>query len=522
MPSENNYHEIPENFTQIIQEFTHDLSNTFPEYAPLWSTWQKSDLSEEEVKYLFKYMVTLYPERFFDIIYQNEDIFKDVEVNTFFLPNVEFKMLYHCTDVTENIRQSIWKYLQLILFSIIGSIKNKDMFGETTNIFDGIDENELHEKLKMTMESLGDFFSKEEDDSFFENFEEDENEVPPPPPPTENSPSSEGSESGQGSESSPNVPNFEEMEDHLNHIGEEAEKIFKNMGKIPGFGKAFKNMDFENMKKNMPKPEELHSHLKSLFDGKIGKLAKDIAEELANDLTEVIDMDKVDANSPKDVLKQLMKNPKKMIELVKNIGTKLNTKMKSGEISQDEIMKEASELFGKMKGMNGGNKEFDEMFKNIAKNMGGLGKNTKMNTGALSNMMKTHSMKERMRDKMEKKRKMMAEMQQMETQFYLQQQTNTQSPSYPYTIVPSSVPSVYTDPNTNTNTNTKDVILEQKDVNYFVYKPEDGEIQEKSVRPTKTHQQNLEEIDKLVMEIQGGQEKTANASSSKKSKKGKK
>jgi hypothetical protein len=154
--------------------------------------------------------------------------------------------------------------------------------------------------------------------------------------------------------------------------------------------------------------------------------------------------------------------------------------------------------------------------------MGGLGKNTKMNTGALSNMMKTHSMKERMRDKMEKKRKMMAEMQQMETQFYLQQQTNTQSPSYPYTIVPSSVPSVYTDPNTNTNTNTKDVILEQKDVNYFVYKPEDGEIQEKSVRPTKTHQQNLEEIDKLVMEIQGGQEKTANASSSKKSKKGKK
>jgi hypothetical protein len=45
--------------------------------------------------------------------------------------------------------------------------------------------------------------------------------------------------------------------------------------------------------------------------------------------------------------------------------------MKSGDISQDELMKEATEWMGKMKGM-GGNEEFGDLFKNLAKNMGGL------------------------------------------------------------------------------------------------------------------------------------------------------
>ena len=484
------YHEIPENFKQIILDFTTDLSHTFPEYAQLWLKWQHPDMSDEDIIYLFKYMVSLYPERFFDIIYQNEDIFTDTETNTFFLPNVEFKMLYHCTDVTENIRQSIWKYLQLILFSVIGSVKNKDLFGESTNIFDGIDENELHEKLKMTMESLGDFFNKDGNDFFSGVGTETETDAPP-------SSSSEDNEKRTDA----NTEGFDDMEEKLHHIGEEAEKMFKNMGNIPGFGKAFKNMDFENIKKNMPDPEEVHSHLKSLFDGKIGKLAKDIAEELANDLTDIIDTDKVDANSPKDVLKQLMKNPKKMIDLVKNIGNKLNTKMKSGEISQDEIMKEASELFGKMKGMKGGNKEFDEMFKNIAKNMGGLGgmgKNAKMNTGALTNAMKTYSMRERMREKMEKKKQRMTETQ-LETQFYLSNAGTTPTPT-------STSASHFLHIDSNKSEKSSTGILEQKDVNYYIYKTDDHEVQEKSVRrppPPPPHHQNLEEIEQLAKEIEG-------------------
>jgi hypothetical protein len=286
------------------------------------------------------------------------------------------------------------------------------------------------------------------------------------------------------------------------------------MKNIPGMGKAFKNMDFENMRKSMPKPEELHSHLKALFDGKIGKLAKEMADELANDLTDLIDTQNADVSSPKDVLKQLMKNPKKMIELVKNIGNKLNHKMKSGEISQDEIMKEASEIFGKMKGMGGGNKEFEEMFKNIAKNMGGLGKNAKMNTGALTNVMKTHSMKERMREKMEKKRQMMNAMNAMAAS----SAAATQPP-------PSTLP-------IGTQfTVASEATIEQKDANHFVFRMENEDAPQKSARPpptsssVKSHQQNLEEIERLALEIQGGDVPTKNTSApshTKKSKKGKK
>jgi len=515
MNPETDPHEIPENFIQIIHDFTKDLSTTFPEYAPLWRTWQNPEITEEEIVYLFKYMVSFYPERFFDIIYQNEDIFKDIEINTFFLPNVEFKMLYHCTDVTESIRQSIWKYLQLILFSIIGSVKNKDTFGDTMNIFEGIDENDLHEKLKLTMESLGDFFSKENNP-----FEENDHESTANPGDNEENPH-ESKDKPEQEYQEGDIPSFfsenmDNMEENIHNIGEEAEKIFKNMKNIPGMGKAFKNMDFENMRKNMPKPEELHSHLKALFDGKIGKLAKEMADELANDLTDLIDTENADVSSPKDVLKQLMKNPKKMIELVKNIGSKLNNKMKSGEISQDEIMKEASEIFGKMKGMGGGNKDFEDMFKNIAKNMGGLGKNAKMNTGALTNVMKTHSMKERMREKMEKKRQMMSA---INAAVAAQSQSQPQSQPYEipigtqFTVVPPSV---------------NGATLDQKDPNHFVFRMENEEVQEKSVRPNsssvKSHKQDLEEIEKLALEIQGT-ESSANKNThgpSKKSKKGKK
>jgi hypothetical protein len=66
-------------------------------------------------------------------------------------------------------------------------------------------------------------------------------------------------------------------------------------------------------------------------------------------------------------------------------------------------MKEAGEWMGKMKGM-GGSDQFGEMFKNLAKNMGGLGKNTKLNMNAMNRMMSQNAAKERMAAKLEKKK----------------------------------------------------------------------------------------------------------------------
>ena len=48
--------------------------------------------------------------------------------------------------------------------------------------------------------------------------------------------------------------------------------------------------------------------------------------------------------------------------------------------------------------------EMKEFLKNMAKNMGGIGKNGKMNTSAMNTMIKKESMKERLRSKMENKK----------------------------------------------------------------------------------------------------------------------
>ena len=116
---------VPNNFRSVISDFTKDLSITFPEYSYLWAKWALVETSNEEIRNLFDYCLTVYPERFFDILYQTTEIF-DTEsaVNTNFLPNVDFKLLFHCENVSESTKKTIWKYLQLILFTIVGGIKD--------------------------------------------------------------------------------------------------------------------------------------------------------------------------------------------------------------------------------------------------------------------------------------------------------------------------------------------------------------------------------------------------------------
>jgi len=358
---------IPHNFNNVIIDFTKDLSITYPEYSFLWSKWMVDKLEEEELKNLFEYCLSVYPERFFDILYQNNNIFdSESETNTIFLPNVDFKLLFNCEGVSENTKKTIWKYLQLILFTVVGGVKDKTTFGETMNMFDGIDENELNEKLKETMSGISDFFS-----NMTGNMDENNNDQ------------------------TNNEERFE-MPD--------MEKMFENMNNNEEFKNAFNN----NKMGGMPDMDNMQEHLKSLFDGKIGSLAKDMAEEISEEFQDLLGSEGDDVKDTSDVIKKMMKNPKKIMDLMKKISGKLDTKMQNGEISRDEIMKEASDLFGKMKDM-GGTDQFTELFKNMAKNMGGMGKNMRMDTNALNRMTKQQATKERLLKKLEAKRKVTLE-----------------------------------------------------------------------------------------------------------------
>ena len=329
--------DIPENFQQTIDDFISDINTTFPEYAEQILPWR--GMGEAKCQELYTHCSSFYPPHFFDILYQNEDIYK--EKGLFFIPGLDFSLLFNCEGVSDNTRQTIWKYLQLILFMVAGNIKDKSMFGDTANIFEGIEEDQLEDKLKETMNDIQGFFSKMNID--LSNVEMD-------------------------------------MSDN----------IFEKMG-MDDEGDDTSGNGF-----TMPNMENIHSHLKSLFDGKIGRFAKELAEELTDEFSSLGG----EQTNTADLLKQMMKNPKTIMDLVKTIGEKIKQKMESGEISKEEMMGEASEILNKMKEM-GGQKEFNKMFKNFA---GGMGKGSKINMSALQSMAKQESMRERMRSKIQKKK----------------------------------------------------------------------------------------------------------------------
>ena len=98
------------------------------------------------------------------------------------------------------------------------------------------------------------------------------------------------------------------------------------------------------------------------------------------------------------------------MNMVKNVGSKLDEKLKSGEIKESELMKEASELMEKMKNMPG-MKNMDSLLSKMG--IPGVAGAGKVNVNAMQARMKQNirvaSQKERMLRKLEQRRKERAE-----------------------------------------------------------------------------------------------------------------
>lgn len=337
---------INNKLSKIVNDFARDLTTTFPEYKYLWEKWCEP-LAEEEAKNIHEYFCKTYPERFFDILYQNEDIFQvDGNTNTFFLPNVEFKLLYNCENITETTKNAIWKYLQLILFTLTSSLKHRENFGDSANLFDGIDEGDLQNKISEAVGGIGEFFK---------NIQQ------------------------RNSDSESNLGD-------LGDLGEEStESRQPDDSSFP-----------------LPNTENIFENLKGLFDGKIGKLAKELAGEMSEEFKDIFGAG--DDMESKDIFKKLMKDPAKIMNLVKKLQAKLKTKFQSGEVNQEEMMSEATEFMKQFKNMGGANSDqFKEMFQNMTKGMG-LGKNAKMDVNALARMEKQMDTRARIKRNLERKR----------------------------------------------------------------------------------------------------------------------
>ncbi len=310
---------IPEEFVKVIYDLINDILFTFPEYKQSLNIDLhniKETRDEESIRNVYEHIKTVYPERFFDILYKNEEMFSKSEINTEFLPGIEFKELWK-EDISAKTKDTIWKYLQVILFSVIGKVNSEDSFGDTAKLFEAINQEDLKDKLEETMNNL------------------------------------------------------------QNMMGDESPII-----DVSGID-------------HLPRPEDIQGHINGLLEGKLGKLAKEIAAETAEDLN----IDAENANSVNDVFQNLMKDPTKLMGMVQNVGGKLDEKIKSGEIKESELMQEASDLLSKMKDMPGMG-DIQSLMQKMGMGRGGsMPGGGKVNMNAMTNALNQNMRKAQVREK---------------------------------------------------------------------------------------------------------------------------
>jgi hypothetical protein len=377
---------IPDEFKKVIFDFVGDISNTFPEYRETLGSFLGGSTNDSAnvVSILYEYCSKVYPERFFDILYKNDKIFNkedeaNANVNTHFLPNIDFCALWNTEGISDATRETIWKYLQLILMTIITNIEDKKSFGDAANLFEAINENELRGKLEETIQQMYNMFE-----------------------PNNSSSADAGADASASADNATN---------HESNTGKKPSFNFFDWAKdIGGDGdEGDEGEKGSSSSFSSANAESIHEHISNILNGKIGKLAKEIAEETAKDVDFDMDFDesKGDGVNFQNVFQKMFKNPGKLMGLVKSVGSKLDQKFKSGEIKESELMQEASDLLSKMKNMPGMNNLTDMLNKMGMGNMGGNMKGNaggKMNFGAMQSQlqrnMKMSKMKERMQEKL--------------------------------------------------------------------------------------------------------------------------
>lgn len=331
-------------FQDVLIDFTNDIARTFPEME---ENIKKLNIESNKEK-LYKYCKKQFCPHFFDILYKNESIFETKEdeecKGLYLLPMIDFKFLYN-SNISTNTKDIIWNYLQVLLFICVKDVDNNELFGDTSKLFEAIDGDELQNKLMKTMEELS---------SAFENMNMDKNEK------------SEGDEAEDSQEDEPKT-------------------------------KSFKQEDF----KNFFNPDDMNEHLSGIMDGKIGQLAKEIASEAL----ETMDIESMEnSDNPEKFMKNMLKDPTKLMGLVKQIGGKIDKKMKDGSIKQEELVKEAGEIMEKIQDIPG--------LKNVMSQMGMNGgkMDLKGMMNKMQNSMRGAKMKDRMREKLRKRQQEQASM----------------------------------------------------------------------------------------------------------------
>lgn len=337
---------VTEEFTKIVNDFTNDLKISYPEL--------EENFENIDYEAFYNYCKNLYPENFFNILYENDELFDNDETK-YLLPNIDFSTVMRDDTLSSQSKKTIWKYLQLILFCVCNNVNNKKDFGDANYLFEAINEDELHSKIEETMKEMKNIFFNNGDNS--------------------------GNPLDEFATAFNDISNIQTMFEE----GISGENMFSGLSGESG----------EGMFENMMDPEKMKEHLSGIMNGKIGSLAKEIAEEATKELG--LDGENMDEAKQQDFMKNLFKNPTKILSIVKNIGSKLEEKFKSGEMKESELLEEAQEIMGKMKDMPG----LKNMMSSMGLNAGGKF-DFKSMASKMQQTMRSAKMKERMQAKLQK------------------------------------------------------------------------------------------------------------------------
>lgn len=297
-------------FNKVVTDLAQDLLITFPELEPQLKE-MLTRLAENETV-VYDHCKQKLPDKFFDILYQNEKLFS-LEADNEFLPGISFGQLWR-ENISDTTRATLWKYLQLLLFTVVSGLSDGSSFGDTAKLFESVNQAEFKSKLEETVAQMHDLFS------------------------------------AKGS-STPVNKAVEERDEAPTGI----------------------NLD------DLPNPNDLHDHVSNMMKGKLGELAREIAEETAADLN------MGNASSVQDVFKNLMQNPAKLMNIVKSVGTKLDQKMKAGDMKESDLLKEANEMMQQMKNMPGMS-SMQSMFAKMGMDLGSMGMGGGASSGAKVNV----------------------------------------------------------------------------------------------------------------------------------------
>ena len=327
--SEQNSIEVPQEFKKVIGDFVNDIQRTFPEYLPLMSKWWKDEKAFSHIDNQEERQDQFNQHKDARVIFLYKFAMKKYPPRFFEIINQDTTMFSEDSEVET-------EFLPFIHFK---NIWNDDISENTRQTIWSY----LKLILFSVVNSIKDREAFGETAKLFENMDEDD------------------------------------FKQKLDSALDDIKGIFEQNNSGDGEGST-------------PNADDIHSHLSGMFSGKLGELAKEIAEETAGDLNIQEDGE----TDVKEVFNKMFKNPGQLMGLVQSVGSKLENKMKSGDISEAELMKEASEMLTKMKDVPGMG-DVQSMMSKLGMNMGGAKMNMKGMEARMNQEMKRQAAKDQVR-----------------------------------------------------------------------------------------------------------------------------